>query len=198
MLFRSLPRAQVVPGTAYVAGQIEAPGVIRYTSEMSSIFFGPGEAATAKQVSAFRDACIAAGFGATIDPNIDVLLWTKFVILAPNASLTALSRQPAGLVYHDPRFLALATDAIGEVVAVARACGVALPHDIVDRGLKIVRAFPPDMYASMYRDLARGRRLEVEEIQGTLIRLAEKHGVPVPIHRTAYCCLKPFAAGTDR
>ena len=193
-----LPRAQVVPGTAYVAGQIEAPGVIRYTSEMSSISFGPGEAATAKQVSAFRDACIAAGFGATIDPNIDVLLWTKFVILAPNASLTALSRQPAGLVYHDPRFLALATDAIGEVVAVARACGVALPHDIVDRGLKIVRAFPPDMYASMYRDLARGRRLEVEEIQGTLIRIADKHGVPVPIHCTAYCCLKPFAAGTER
>lgn len=192
---RILPRERIVAGSAYIAGKIEAPGLIRYTSEMSSVVVGRGGPQAAPAVAALAEAARRAGFGMTVDPEIDVALWAKFAILAPNASLTCLARRPAGVVFHDPDLLALATDAIHEVVAVGRAAGIALPPDIVERSLRIVRSFPPDMYASMHHDLSRGGPLEVEEIQGALVRLGARHGVPTPIHRVAYCCLKPYAGG---
>jgi len=49
--------------------------------------------------------------------------------------------------------------------------------------------------ASMRQDLDAGRRLELEAISGTIVRLGRKHGVATPVHEVAYACLKPFADG---
>lgn len=194
-LSRTLPRDRVVAGSAYMAGKIEAPGIIRYTSAMSSIAVGRGGPQAEPVMRELADAAARAGFGMTVDPDVETLLWKKFAILAPNATLTSLTRKPAGVVFHDPDLLALATDAVREVVAVGRALAIAWPADIVETSIATLRGFPPDMYASMHHDLARGGPLEVEEVQGTLMRLGARHGVPTPIFRMAYCCLKPYVRG---
>jgi 2-dehydropantoate 2-reductase len=52
------------------------------------------------------------------------------------------------------------------------------------------------MYASMYHDLARGRRLELDSLSGLIIRKGRELGVPTPLHSMAYACLKPHLNGT--
>jgi len=47
----------------------------------------------------------------------------------------------------------------------------------------------------MRQDLDAGRRLELEAISGTIVRLGRKHGLATPVHDVAYACLKPYAAG---
>jgi hypothetical protein len=44
-------------------------------------------------------------------------------------------------------------------------------------------------------DLAQGRRIEVEALQGSVVRRAAAAGLPAPIMSTLYAVLKPFAAG---
>jgi 2-dehydropantoate 2-reductase len=51
------------------------------------------------------------------------------------------------------------------------------------------------MYASMYHDLARGRRLELDSLSGLIIRKGRELGVPTPFHSMAYACLKPYVNG---
>ena len=71
--------------------------------------------------------------------------------------------------------------------------GVGTPEDIVDAHAKNHLGFPAGMYASMYHDLARGKRLELESLSGLVVREGKKLGIPTPFHSMAYACLKPYA-----
>ena len=186
---------RVMGGLAFVSALIESPGVIRYSSKSPSIKFGETGGELSERAIRFRDACMAAGFGAEVVPDIRAALWHKFVGLAVNASLTSLVRKPAGVCYHDPDLLALARSGFEEGAAVAKAMGIGLPDDIVEWQVKNHQNFPPDMYASMYHDVARGRRLELDSLSGLIVRKGRELGLPTPFHSMAYACLKPYING---
>lgn len=189
---------RVMGGIAFVSALIEAPGVIRYNAKAPSIRFGESDGRISERATRFRDACKAAGFDAEVVADVRTALWHKFVGLAVNAAMTSLVRQPAGVCYHDPDLVALASAMFHESAAVARAAGIRLPDDVAQRHLENHRNFPPDMYASMYHDLARGRRLELESLSGLIVRKGKELGVPTPAHAMAYACLKPYVEGAPR
>jgi len=191
-----LGAGSVMGGLALVSGVITAPGVIRYTSPMSAIRFGEVDGSISARALAFRDACIAAGFGAEVLADILTAQWEKFVMLATNAALTSLFRLPCGYIYHDPEIIPLALRAFGEVAAVARAAGIAMPDDAADRALAMHQAFPKTMFASMYHDLAKGKSMELDSLSGTIVRQGRARGVPTPVHEMAYLALKPYMHGT--
>lgn len=188
---------RAIGGLAFISALIEAPGVIRYASKMSSIRFGEADGRASERAIRFRDACISAGIGAEVVADIRGAQWHKFVGLTTNASLTSLTRKPAGVVYHDPDLVAIARAGFGEAAAVAQASGIALPDDIVDQALQTHQNFPPQLFASMYHDLVRGRRLELESLSGLIVRSGRALGVPTPFHAMAYACLKPYVNGAS-
>ncbi|MGY4314257.1 ketopantoate reductase [Bradyrhizobium sp. JR3.5] len=55
---------------------------------------------------------------------------------------------------------------------------------------------PPAMKASMALDLERGNRLELPWLNGKVVELGRKLGVPTPTHEFLYAVLKPYAMGT--
>jgi 2-dehydropantoate 2-reductase len=182
-------------GLAFVSALIEKPGSIRYKTKAPTIKFGETDGRISERATRFRDACVAAGIPAEVVADIRAALWHKFVGLAVNASLTSLVRQPAGVCYHDPDLLALARAGFSEAAAIARALGVKLPEDIVEWQIRNHQNFPADMYASMYHDVARGRRLELESLSGYIVGKGRELGVPTPFHAMAYACLKPYING---
>ena len=186
---------RVMGGVAFVSSMIEAPGVIRYNAKAPSIKFGEPDGRVSERAARFRDACLAAGFGAEAVTDIRAALWHKFVGLTVNAAMNCLTRLPAGNVYPDADLMALARTGFEEGAAVGRALGVKLPDDIVEWHVKNHLGFPPHMYASMYYDLVRGKRLEVESLSGLIAREGKRLNIPTPFHTMAYACLKPYANG---
>ena len=193
-----LGTAHVIGGLALVSGVITAPGVIRYTSPMSALRFGEADGSLSARAIAFRDACVAAGFGAEVVNDIRAAQWTKFVGLATNAAFTSLFRLPAGYIYHDPDIIPLALRGFEEVAAVARAAGIALPADAGERALAIHQSFPKTMYASMYHDVAKGKPMELDSLSGYIVRKGRELGVPTPVHEMAYLALKPYQDGAPK
>lgn len=187
---------QVMGGIAFVSAVIDAPGVIRYNSKSPSIKFGENDGRMSDRATRFRDACIGAGFEAEVVSDIRATLWHKFVGLTVNSALTSLVRQPAGAIYPDPDLIALARQGFREAADVGRALGVRLPEDIVDWQVENHLGFPAGMYASMYHDLVRGKRLEIESLSGLVAREGARLGIPTPLHTMAYACLKPYVNGT--
>ena len=186
---------RVMGGLAFASALIDAPGVIRYNSKAPSLKFGEADGRMSERAIRFRDACTAAGFNAEAVADIRSALWHKFVGLTVNAALTSLVRQPAGVVYNDPDLMALARAGFTEAAAVAKAMGVKLPDDIVEWQVKNHLGFPAGMYASMYHDVARGKRLELDSLSGLIVRKGKELGVPTPFHSMAYACLKPYING---
>jgi 2-dehydropantoate 2-reductase len=188
-----LGHERVMGGIAFVSALIESPGVIRYASKAPSMQFGEADGRISERATRFRDACAGAGFSAEIVTDIRAALWHKFVGLTVNSALTSLVRQPAGVIYPDPDLMAMARAGFAETAAVGKAIGVKLPEDIVEWQVKNHLGFPGGMYASMYHDLARGKRLELESLSGLVVREGKRLGIPTPFHSMAYACLKPYA-----
>ena len=191
-----LGAGSVLGGLAMMSGVMVERGRIRYTSAMSGLRFGETDGSMSERATAFRDACLGAGFSADLVSDIRATQWAKFVGIATNAALTSLFRLPAGYIYHDPDIIPMATRAFGEVAAVARAEGVELPADIVPRTLALHQSFPTTMYASMYHDLATGRPLELDSFSGHVVRHGRALGVATPVHEMAWLTLKPYLHGT--
>jgi 2-dehydropantoate 2-reductase len=82
------------------------------------------------------------------------------------------------------------TEAMAEVIDCAAEEGVHLTHEDIEHWYPILDSIPPEGKTSMCQDVEAKRKTEVEMFAGTLIELAEKHGLPVPVNRTLYRLLK--------
>jgi 2-dehydropantoate 2-reductase len=78
---------------------------------------------------------------------------------------------------------------------VARVNGVAMPEDFVQQMQSRAATLAPTTRASMYYDLEAGRRLELDDVVGSVVRLGEKYGVATPLCFAMYAALKPFEHG---
>ena len=85
---------------------------------------------------------------------------------------------------------------LDEGIAVAVANKIAIPDTLGDDFKAQFDTLPPGYRASMYHDLANGRRMELDDTVGVIVRLGEKVGVPTPLTFAAYASLKPYANGT--
>ena len=82
-----------------------------------------------------------------------------------------------------------------EIERLARAEGVPVADDIIDRIRHYVAGIPGTMRSSLLSDLSQGKRTEVEALHGSVVRRAASAGVDVPIISTLYAVLKPWAQG---
>src|SRR5262249_13524583 len=117
-------------------------------------------------------------------------LWDKFVYLAAFSGFAGASRKPAGAIWDDPVVRERFLEAVDEVAAVARAEGVPLATSQRQRITDYMSAIPKSMRASLLIDLQQGKRIEIEALQGAVVRRGAARGVPTPIMSTLYAVLR--------
>ena len=186
----------VMGGVAQISASIVAPGVIQQVGTFMRMIFGEFDGKRSKRGEDFLALCLKAGFDATLSEQILTELWMKFIALATNASITALTRQPIGKLRDDPDLRPIFKAACQETIAVGRAKGVALPADALERTLDFIGHAPPAMKASMALDLERGNRLELPWLGGKVVEIGRQLGIPTPTHGMMYAMLKPYIMGT--
>jgi 2-dehydropantoate 2-reductase len=101
-------------------------------------------------------------------------------------------------VWADPFTRARFLDGAREIEKIARAEGIPVAADVVDRIGPYVEGIPGSMRSSLLIDLSQGKRIEVEALQGSVVRRGTKLGIPTPIIATLYAVLKPHANGAGR
>jgi 2-dehydropantoate 2-reductase len=191
----------VLAGATYIATAIAAPGLIEQTGTHRRIVFGEifnTGADVSDRVRQLAQTMNAADIEAEPVADARGPLWEKFIYLAAYAGFSGSSRQPAGPIWNDPitrdQFLA----AVEEIATVAQAEGVTLAEDPAARRARItsyMETVPKTMRASLLIDLQAGKRIEVEALQGAIVRRAAARGVATPIMRTLYAVLRAAAAG---
>jgi 2-dehydropantoate 2-reductase len=189
--------ARTLAGSTYIATALESPGRIVQTGDHRRIVFGEAFGDLPRltpRVRAIDEAFAAADIQSFPVGDGRVPVWEKFVFLAALAGFTGAARLPIGPIWRDPftrtQFLA----ACREIDAVARAAGVPIVADVVERIGPYIDTIPATMRSSLLIDLQAGKRIEVEALQGSVVRRAAALGVPVPIMATLYAVLKPHAA----
>ena len=193
-----LGRHAVMGGVAQISASIVAPGVIRQVGAFMRMLFGELDGSTSKRGEALLAICRKAGFDVVLSNQIVTELWMKFILLATNASVMAVARQPIGKLRDDPDMRRQFLAAYQEVVDVGKARGVKLPADAVDKMLAFNAGAPPTMKPSMALDLERGNRIELPWLGGKVVELGRQLGVPTPVHALLYATLKPYILGAPQ
>ena len=191
-----LGKQAVMGGVAQISASIVAPGVIRQVGTFMRMLFGELDGSRSQRGEAFLALCQKAGFDAMLSDQILSELWIKFILLATNASVMAVARQPIGKLRDDPDMRPQFVAAYNEVIAVGKARGVKLPADTLDKMLAFNAGAPPTMKPSMALDLERGNRIELPWLGGKVVELGRTLGVPTPTHALMYAALKPYVMGT--
>ena len=185
----------VMGGVAQISASIVAPGVIRQVGTFMRIIFGELDGKRTPRGEAFLALCQKANFETVLSEQIVTELWLKFILLATNASVMALTRRPIGELRDDPDIRPHFIAAYQEVIDVGRASGATLPADTLERMLSFNKNAPPTMKASMALDLDRGNRIELPWLGGKVVEMGRKLGVPTPTHALMYAALKPYVMG---
>ena len=190
--------ARVLGGTTYVATALAEPGVIEQTGTHRQIVFGEISADAARvseRVRRIDDAFKASDIVSETVPDARVPIWEKFCYLAPFASFTGAARVPIGPIRADDQSRQMLVSAFREVEAVARAEGVAVAVDVIDRIITYVDSIPPTTRSSTLIDLQQGKPIEIEALAGAVVRRGAKRRIPTPILSALYTVLKPHANG---
>jgi 2-dehydropantoate 2-reductase len=192
-LGRFVPPQLILGGISYVSAHLAMPGVVRHLSGARLLF---GELAGGDSPRCERLEALLQEAGLAAERRVDIRrdLWEKFMMTCAG-SITALARLPLGDVLDYQEGRAFFRGVLEEVAAVARASRVAVSADVVERMMAVVAEYGAQVRTSLAEDLAQGRRLELEALNGALVRQGMERGVPTPLNFAIYAALKPHAAG---
>ncbi len=189
---KSIDRGNVYGGVAYISSRITAPGEITEVGGFQRIVFGPQEQKSNGHAQAIHDAFLRAGIKSQLQDDITKELWRKLIFIASMGSLTALSRLTHGEILGNQRTVNVMFDAMREAQSVGWKLGVQVEAVDETRVLEGLKRFSDDTRSSMYFDLVAGKPMEIEALNGTIVRLGERIGVPTPVHRVIYSILLPY------
>ena len=175
-----LPYNPVTSGvTAQGATMLEA-GHVRHAGQGATYLDSTPQ--TAPAVEQLAAGLNTAGLETFVTTNLDALVWGKLVVNAGINPLTAILRQPNGVLVSNLAMQNLMVAAAQETAAVAAALGIELPYpDVAERVTAVAQATAHNQ-SSMLQDILRGAPTEIESICGAVVRYGRSQHVPTPIN----------------
>ena len=206
-LMRAAAALDPVAAVVYVASAMPTPGRVKHGGR-GDLLIGdlPGRRGARRDAKLTRLSAWfeAAGVPCRVSADIEADLWAKLITNAALNAISAVVHATYGEAAASPDSREVIRLLVNECVAVARADGVALPA--VDY-VQLVWEFAERIgavYASTSHDLERGKRTEIDALNGYVVRRGAELGVPTPVNQTLLALVKlrerqfEYAAGDPR
>ena len=186
---RAAARIEALPSVVYVAASVPRPGSVKHVGR-GDLVVGPKNAKTERLAALFARANIPC----RITENIEGELWTKLVWNCALNPVSALGRAKYGQLAGSPDAWKVVETAVYEVLAVARAAnihppGLEDPQAALAGALKIATQMA-EALSSTAQDMNRGKRTEIDSLNGYVSRRGAELGVRTPVNQALYALVK--------
>jgi 2-dehydropantoate 2-reductase len=171
---------KVVRGVTKMAAEFFKPGEIKFWNGETVV--EPSDAST--EIAKILNEC---GLRARVSEHIDREIWTKLVVNCVINPLTALFRVRNCEIWGDS-LKNVRQGIVSECLRVAEAEGIALNRDIAERMDNRVSSYTN--FSSMYQDIIKGKKTEIDFLNGRIVELGKKHRVPTPFNETLVSFIK--------
>ena len=179
----ALPAQEVAASVVYVATEMPGPGHVKHN--------GRGELVIAASPNSTEAAALlaAAGVPTDISANVEGALWAKLILNCAYNALSAITQQPYGQLVQGEGVQDVIRDLVNECLAVAQADGITVPGDVWQAVERIAQTMPQQL-SSTAQDLARGKRSEIDHLNGYVLRRGEVLGIATPVNRVMHTLVK--------
>ncbi len=178
-----------IPAVVYLAAAVPTPGSVKHFGR-GDLVIGPDDA----RVRAIAALFAAASVGCLVTPQIQERLWEKFVCNCALNAISALCQRTYGDVGEDPSSWLVVEQAVAEILAVARAVGIQ-PANMPDypaalHGVRQLTRQIAGALSSTAQDLRRGKRTEIDALNGWVVRLGRERNLPTPVNQALWALVR--------
>jgi 2-dehydropantoate 2-reductase len=184
-----LPGHEVAAAVVYVATEMAGPGHVRHHGRGDLVVEPSGA------TQALARALIAAGVPTEVSGDVRAALWSKLILNCAYNAVSAIAQLPYGRTVEGEGVRDVMRDVVAECVDVARAEGVQVPTSVSVAVDKLAASMPAQM-SSTAQDLARGRRTEIDYLNGLVVRRGEALGIATPANRVLWALVKLLESRT--
>jgi 2-dehydropantoate 2-reductase len=186
---RAVAAIEALPTVVYVAASVPEPGRVKHVGR-GDLVFGPTNQKTERATALFT----RAGVPCRISENIEGELWTKLVWNCALNAVSALGRAKYGQIAASADARKVVETVVDEVLAVAHAANVH-PPGLEDPKTAIAGAFKiatqmAEAFSSTAQDMNRGKRTEIDSLNGFVSRRGAELGVAAPVNHALYALVK--------
>jgi 2-dehydropantoate 2-reductase len=189
----------LLSGVTFMSGTRHSDTHVEYILDTAT-WLGPYEDTPFELAAETGDLIGRSGLKVEVLPDLRPAQWSKLIFNATVNAVAALTGLP-----HDRHFAERdRPESLGHLVhalveegrRVAAAAGVELHDDPWEMNVLATRRGSAH-YPSMLEDVEARRPTEIDLITGSLVREAERHGVPVPLHTALLRLVKAREASWD-
>jgi 2-dehydropantoate 2-reductase len=202
----------LIPGCVLWGASMDSPGVYRITGSEPFIIGGL-EGGMSDPAVERAEKLLSHIFPVTVSHNIRGVLWSKLAITSSFTAMGAITGLPFGKLAASREIRDIMLTIGREVFEVSRAQGITLEslgggvnfeRFLSDQGysrflkhlfMRIIGYKSRDTESSMLDSIRRGRKTEVEFINGSLVQAADRSGVPVPRNRLVVDLIRELESG---
>jgi 2-dehydropantoate 2-reductase len=186
---RAAGRFEVLPAVVYVAAAMVGNGRVKHTGR-GDLIIGDPRGGSRAELERLAALFTGAGVPCAVSENIQAELWTKMSMNCAYNAVSALGRAKYGRVVRHPPVREVLRLAVEETVAVARACGVPLSGaKLVEAAFRLGEAMS-EATSSTAQDIHRGKRTEIDSLNGFVARRGAELGVDTPVNQTLHALVK--------
>ena len=182
-----LPQHEVAAAVVYVATEMAGPGHVRHHGR-GDLVVEPSAA-----TRALARSLVAAGVPTEISSDVRGALWAKLILNCAYNAVSAITQLPYGKTVVGQGVRDVMRDVVAECMDVARAEGVQVPATVLAAVDQLADSMPAQL-SSTAQDLARGKRTEIDYLNGLIVRRGEVLGIATPANRVLWALVKLMEA----
>ena len=184
-LERALPESTVLYCSVLGMDAAKDGPIVTFSSR-GKILLGTKDNRPSPQLDAAMRFCARSGLVCENPPDIHRSLWSKWMLNIGVNQVSAVTGAAYGVFRTNPHSRALMEAAMREVVLLARAEGVDLREDDIQKWYPVLNGLGASGKTSMLQDMENRRKTELESFSGKLIEMARARGISVPVNETLY------------
>lgn len=184
-LCEHIPPQHVIGGLCRIICKIESPGVINHFAVDPQVTIGEIDNANSDRINKLSKIFNQSGIKTNVAKDIDAELWKKFIAICIGG-LLAVTRGTFGEIRSLPETRQLMIDLLTEIYELSQKAEINIDPDYVEKTVTFVDTIPPESTSSLARDIWDGNPSEIEYHNGTVVKMAEKFGLEVPVNRFIY------------
>jgi len=188
---------KVLAGTTDAAAAVVAPGRVKHTAS-GNVYIGRLSGEVTPRVKEIVALFKKAGFNAHPTDNAIGMIWTKLILnLAINAPGTILRANCGRLVDNDYT-KELMKQIVDEALQIVKRKKIELIYpDMVQAAYDLAQKNAVSQN-SMLQDFLKGKKTEIDFMNGAIVRQGEQIGIDTPVNRAMTCMVKALETTKDR
>lgn len=190
ILASALGKERIIAASIYLLGESTSPGMIEHKGS-GRIILGEMNQEITPRIKELETLFLNADIPTSVSTNLIKDMWKKLILNSALNGMTAAIGKNLKKINSISEAKQAYFDILKEGQIIAESEGINITDEEIEKIFQMLKQETMlDFKSSTLQDLEKGKPLEIDSLQGTIIKIAEKHNIKAPLNNLIYSLIK--------